>query len=833
MRSVYRKAIMLILLTLILFSTSFDTVYHGTIYSAPYGNFPPIVAIEWGSLVQPQNVTPGDFNVPLYVVIKADVIGASLLSTTYQPFGQISTPINGYILSANKTQSTIVFFVNVPLNVSSGLYKVFLSINYTYDSGIFEATTQIPIYISSVIYPKVIFQWGNGEFTSPGQGISPLTVTVENPSNKVVSNVIISAELPNGIYSLTGSRIINFTVPAVQPYSAVSVTQYVNVTSEISPGSYYVNYTLTFTDDLGGVHTATYNNGTLVLFPKEPLIVKSDPISLQAGQISTFIIYLNSTGALLTSFSVNSQSVMTVRYNVTTPITFSGVLPISISVYVPYGTTPGIYQFTITGTYIYGGTQYSFTIPDYVEVGINRTGPEVVNLEWVSYPYPGSSSQAELTVFNPLPYPVYSVNISTHSVETGQPYYVIQEIPPYGSVQIPISLLVPDNASSLVCLYFNINYYSEYGGFASSSKMIIPVYSKPLISLSLVPSTVVQGQQSEVLLEIRNLVNQSLFDLHVNVVFSDIQVVGATNATIYQLNPSYTGSIPYSIYVPSYLSPGVYPVQVTISYYYSGIQNTQVFTLPLVVTSAQNGINVYISPSTLYYQVSQNLTITLFNSDNYTVTNIFLKIFTNSQLLSLSQTQFEINAIPPHYNYTITVHTFSPISATETLPLSLSLQYQTPDGFVSYNENLSLLITGLISIQIIQPSVTEVNGSYIFQATLLNDGNTQANNVIIYYPGGSTYIGQLPTASPLPISVTLPSNSSRIPIVISYQTPTYQTVNMTYSYNGPITVLQTTSTTTSPHNLFGSALLFGISVIVVVVIIYLLLKRRKKANEDI
>lgn len=791
------------------------------------GPAPPVTAIEWGSLVQPQNATPGDINIPLFVVVRAFAIGASIESMEYQPFGQQFVAIPGYILSANSTQSIIVFYLTIPQNVSPGLYKVFLGVNYTYDGGVVESSQEIPIYISPVVYPKVTFEWGNGNFVSPGEGLSPLTVIVENPSSKIDSNVMVSVDLPKGVYSLSGNQVVNFTIPAVQPFSVVSSTQMVNVSSSVSPGYYKVNYTITFTDQLGGVHSKTFNNGSIFIYPKQPLTVKTDPILLYPGKITSLTVYLNSSGVQLTSFNVESQNIIISSYNITTPISFEGVLPIQVNLYAPYGTTPGVYPVTISGSYTYGGVEYTFSVPEYVEIDLNESGPEVVSINWLTPPYPGSSAQGELTVFNPLPYPVYSLNISTTSLPLSQPYYTLPEIPPFGSSQVEVEFIIPKDAEPIYHLTFMINYFTEYGRYSSISSIITPIYSQPLLSVKLYPNTVVQGQQTQVVLYLKDLSNQSLYDIHVSAVFSGVQLVGSSNNTIYELEPSSTSPLAFSIYVPSYLATGVYPVEVSVEYYYSGIQNTQTFTIPLIVTQAENGVAVTVSPSTLYYQVSQQVKIVVSNNGNSTLTDLNLKIYSNPQVLSLSQTQFNLQILPPHENYTFTVNAFSPISSTAVAPLSVSLQYQTQDGLVTYNENFSIMITGLISIEVLQPSLTLVNNSEIFQATLLNEGNTQANNVIVYYPGGSSYIGQLPTASPLPISITLPFDEPNVSIVISYQTPTYQTVNMTYSYHGTITTISVPTSQPSHHKFSGIALVLVI-IIVVAIILFLVLKKVRR-----
>ena len=104
---------------------------------------PQVLLVAWGSLQQPVNATAGDYNVPLYVVLSGDVINATLLPNSYQPFGTTS-PIYGVIVSQSGTQTVVEFVVSL---VSSGVYYVPLEVYYyTSTQSIQRTTLTLSIY---------------------------------------------------------------------------------------------------------------------------------------------------------------------------------------------------------------------------------------------------------------------------------------------------------------------------------------------------------------------------------------------------------------------------------------------------------------------------------------------------------------------------------------------------------------------------------------------------------------------------------------------------------------------------------------------------------------
>jgi ABC-type multidrug transport system permease subunit len=121
----------------------------------------------------------------------------------------------------------------------------------------------------------------------------------------------------------------------------------------------------------------------------------------------------------------------------------------------------------------------------------------------------------------------------------------------------------------------------------------------------------------------------------------------------------------------------------------------------------------------------------------------------------------------------------------------------------------------------------------MFSGTLLNVGDTQANNVIVYYPGGSLYLGQLPPNSPLNFEIPAQWNgkTASVNFIVSYETPLYAVVNTSYSYSYNLTIANS-STTHHTHEpkLFLSVYFYVIIVLIVLIIILIIIRKRRRSN---
>jgi len=145
---------------------------------------------------------------------------------------------------------------------------------------------------------------------------------------------------------------------------------------------------------------------------------------------------------------------------------------------------------------------------------------------------------------------------------------------------------------------------------------------------------------------------------------------------------------------------------------------------------------VSLNHDVVYYDYYNNITFTIYNNANYTISNLLVKIYTNPDLLSISENQFTVDQLLPNEGTKINIIAYSPLSTSQIVPQLLTVQFNTTKGIISYSQNFSLVLTGFIKINVLNPSVIYDNGSLVFEATLLNTSSTQANNLILFYPGG-------------------------------------------------------------------------------------------------
>jgi len=232
---------------------------------------------------------------------------------------------------------------------------------------------------------------------------------------------------------------------------------------------------------------------------------------------------------------------------------------------VPNETSPGVYPVNIYGTYIYAGQEFQFSLPAYLKVGIQGEGPEVVSINRINPPYPGSIALAHVTIFNPLPHEIFSVNISlvNSTFTTLQPYYINPQILPTRSAQIEVTFSIPSvKLLSNYKLSFLINYYSSYGKSSTLSCVLTTVYGKPLISAKVSPTYLVEGQQSYLVVNVTNLSPQPLYDISIKADFNTIEILSYENQTVNQLSSGNYSLYVFSVYIPPNIPTGIYPINI-------------------------------------------------------------------------------------------------------------------------------------------------------------------------------------------------------------------------------------------------------------------------------
>jgi len=218
---------------------------------------------------------------------------------------------------------------------------------------------------------------------------------------------------------------------------------------------------------------------------------------------------------------------------------------------------------------------------------------------------------------------------------------------------------------------------------------------------------------------------------------------------------------------------------------------------------------------------------------NETLRNVSITITTPSTAVQISPQNAYLSSLKPKSTASLNITVFTNLNAVQAVPVTLTVSYLSDEGLQVETIPLVLTFTGLIKLELLSPNFTYNNGSVMFSGTLLNVGNTQANNVIVYYPGGSLYLGQLPPNSPLNFEIPAQWNgkTASVNFIVSYETPLYTVVNTSYSYSYNLTIA---NSSTTPHThepkLFLSVYFYVIIVLIVLIIVLIIIRKRRRSN---
>ncbi|WP_252896677.1 COG1361 S-layer family protein [Metallosphaera hakonensis] len=669
--------------------------------------------------------------------------------------------------------------------------------------------------------------------------------------------------------SQTGQRYLTFTIPAIPSQESIQSTQLVNVTNNAMPGIYTINYSESFINYLGYKYYATNSNITsgnanltvtnvplnLAIYPKTPLIVTlSSPSATPSSTVSVLLGLNTSYNSFIESISPQTQ--LTLLSSNFTSTTFKGREVFNYTFEIPQNLVPGFYPVTFNVNYQIFGQQEQTTITTFVHVGYYNVSPILSDPIWGGQsnqviPTPGMTGiPLTLTLINPLPYSLSNVNV-TFILPPGisSPYtsYVIPSIGASGSggnsAQIALTVNLAQNLSPG---YHNVNYIitytSSYG--ISAVKSTIPVYIYPAsqVSVSLGNTTLYQGTQSIFPVVISDTGIAPISQVSMSLKTEGVSVIGFTNQTLNSLQPGANSTFLFTLSAQG-ISPGTYPVILTLTYNYEGQLKTSSYTVPINVLPSEDIVQVSVIPSEVFYGEINNVTIQLRDTANLPVTNAVLRLFGQPSLYSLSQNIINLGTLDRGKIYEVSLNLLPTVTSNTPLPLSVEVQYLIPGGgVVSQAYNFSLVATGLVDLVLQQPQVSFSNGSLTVTGILNNFGTASANFVTVYVNGNSTYIGSVPPNSPTPFSTTLflpfingSIHQHEIKIVISYEDSIYQPHNITYFIN--YTPTATHFNVTGFHNfhnfqrrnsILPEIIIFILIIVVIILAILLVLRRGKR-----
>ncbi|EZQ04940.1 hypothetical protein CM19_07800 [Candidatus Acidianus copahuensis] len=754
---------------------------------------------------------------------------------------------------------TYNFTFYIQPNTQPGIYPVTFTITYESLGQQFTRILQsfVNVYINAS--PRIVsLQWGTSTSVQQafvGEGLVPLTITLFNPTEVTMSNITLQLSLPKGVLSQSGKTNVTFIIPGIEPGSAETSTEYVNILQNASPGSYTlpVNVTVFY----NGNSYKTQENVTLVIYPSTILDVTADDVSTTVNHPASILLNF-SASQQVDLISITPQTQLSLVRSNFTPTYFHGNRTYNFTFYIQPNTQPGIYPVTFTITYESLGQQFTRIITVYIDVSYFNVSPEIISVQWgnpqesvIAYPGVGYVPLT-LTILNPYPYAIENVKIFLTlptGINTTQNVEDFAQIQPESSLTFTINVdVTPSVSSGYQNLSFFITYLSAYGKFNSSGSYALYVFPPKQILVSFSNPEAFQGQEFPLYVNVTDTGESPLTAVSATVSSQEISLVGSNNQTINYIKPHSTVTFIFNLYVPSNLPTNVYPVNVEISYVYEGEQGSYSYTLPVPVHQSKSPVKLNLSTFTIYYQTINYVNLTIENNLTSTLNNVKVNVYVPSTEVSLTQSTFNLGNIPSGLKRSIELQLLPLESQTLSIPIGISITYVGEDGEqLTYGFNYTLSAIGLIQVEVTQPSVSISNGSITLSGVLLNTGNLEAQNLIIYGPYGvQDYIGQLPTGTPTPFSITIPESSSVAKLVnttsndsqsytitISYQNSLYQFKNITYTFTFSPSSVETTSVpihTSEFHR--PSPLLRAIPYIIILVLIILiailLIRGRKK-----
>ncbi|WP_291767209.1 COG1361 S-layer family protein [Caldivirga sp. UBA161] len=342
--------------SMIITPRSASSTFNITIPVLGYVKFNPGLP-TWGSINNPIEATPGIGILPLVIpILNTGNVMASNASATIILSNGLVPIINrsyiGYVPPGTPVYA--VFLVNITNKAPVGVINGEVILHY-----FSNATQVITVNIPIIGEPRLVVEgagWGspsNPIAVGPGYGIVPLFVTIVNSGTANAVNINATLSLPRGFTTL-----VNFTTIGGAPVGIPVYAVFIVNVSDVSPGTYYANLTL------------TYNNG-LKSTLRVPIVVSGEPKLISEGTVwgspSSPITVGPGYGAVpLTFIIVNSGTApaMNVKANVSLPAGFIaltsnatiGDLPIGVPVYVTFmvnvtNVKAGTYYANLTLTY--------------------------------------------------------------------------------------------------------------------------------------------------------------------------------------------------------------------------------------------------------------------------------------------------------------------------------------------------------------------------------------------------------------------------------------------------------------------------------------------------
>lgn len=584
----------------------------------------------WGSVNSPVEATPGIGVAPLVIPIlnMGNVVASNASATLIVGDGLvpiINKTYIGYVPPG--TPVYVVFLVNVTNKAPIGVVNGEVIIHY-FSNASQVVTINIPI----IGEPRLVVEgsgWGspsNPISVGPSYGVVPLFVTIVNSGTANAVNVNATITLPSGFTALVNSVNIG-GAPVGVPVYAVFI---VNV-SNVHPGTYYANLTLTYNNGLRTVLSVP-----LVISGNPKFIVEgtlwgspSSPITVGPGYgVVPLVFVLINTGTSL-AFNVKAnvslpRGLVPLVSNVTI-----GNVPIGTPIYLSFlvnvtNVSPGTYYANLTLTYS-GGSLTIKSIP----VVISGTPSVTVESYYTNPPnlFPGYPAVL-LTMYLVNSGTALARNVKVKLIGNN---YVNVVNPSSGVINIgnlPVGEPVPVNfvISTADNIYepLHVNLTLVINGTGFNETYIIPLTIKPKANLVVVNVTgdlSVGDSNVPLYITIMNAGNvtaknievvldgQGVIEPHVS---SSNPLSALTAGTLFigDLKPGQEKQIVFMVDVQNGLNPGNYQITLTMLWNQTGslipMVTNEVVTIHLNPSLSQEFVSILIPnklSSILFYIV--------------------------------------------------------------------------------------------------------------------------------------------------------------------------------------------------------------------------------------
>jgi len=789
-------------------------------------------ASGWGTPDNPINAHPGYKDVPFFVVVSEPITLQPQEAVLNLPGEVLSSECTtvAYGSSSQSSLGTYVltFDLSVPSSTSPGYYQAYLTVYYlnlTSGKTVVESSP-VTIPVKPLIYPTVQLVWGTTSsptFPRAGEGVTPLTLVVENPSEHPILNVKVNVTLPKGVFSMDGESYVCEDISAIPAGNAVPITTPVNVSTLSSPGEYTLKYSVSFTNylEFQYSHGGELNTSIYSLSPFNATLKQGQAY---AGSLTRVWLRLNSTTTGVLVSLIPSLKVVYTNFT-EVPLSpgeertfcFEVVTPETIS-----GTYPVLFRATLDDM----GEVENLTFVEPLQVVNNQT-PSIVDSFWgnqsLAFPNEGIADLT-LVVENPLPIPLENVNLTLVSPRGVFPVYPYITIPELGNFSVR-EISYPVQIGNVTPGSITFNYVMRYGNeevkgnFTAIISAFSPVFAEPEAK----PIPV--GGYSNLTVSVINNGSIPVQDVNAFLEVKGIDEIAYFNQTLPSLLPHSNSSFVFYLYAPPDLNTGVYPsiLKVFFSEYSKVINET--YVVPLVVVQDPS-LQVSLTPTTVFYSSNNTLVLSMSNPLPSPVYDVHVSLTSESPLY-ISSPSLNVAEIPPNTTSSFVEYVVPEVPSTSTIPLEIETSYVYRG--LPYNQvsAVELFSTGNVSLSMTGVSSSEVNGSVVITGTLVDDGNYPARGVVVSVNNyTSVYIGDVSPGTPTPFSVsfTVPPGFYHFNVTVTYQNSVMQ--NKEISYPLSMGVSDSSSSADSGHVNYLGIGLGALIVVLISVIIYLTVRRK-------